>query len=399
MLYEMLNQPDRFLDSVRRYTFSLTTSMAYGFRTVSFDDPRQAQLFQLVETLAELVQSNAAALLEVFPVLRRLPEILLSIQKFAREQHKREMDLFMSLWLNVKQGMKDGTAKPCFCVEQIKTQEKEGFSDELAAYNAGSVLEAGADVRMPKVCEALRRCDILADAFDVCNQTTSNTLYGWIQAMVLFPEVQKRAQGHIDQIVGAERLPEMEDYPQLPYIRSCIKEATRWMPTAILGFPHAVMEEDEYLGYRIPKGAGIINNVYSIHMDPNRHPEPRQFNPDRYMDDTQSLVDAATNPDPARRATFAFGAGRRICQGMHVAERSLFLAMARILWAFDIVPAKDEKGNDILPDPSKLTQGFICMPEPFQATIKPRSARRAELIRKSWEDAQKKLDPSSGQWR
>ena len=216
---------------------------------------------------------------------------------------------------------------------------------------------------------------------------------------MLFPEVQKKAQEHVDLVVGAERLPDIDDYPQLPYIRSCMKEATRWMSTAILGFPHAAMEDDEYLGYHIPKGAGIMQNVFTIHMDPQRYPEPRKFDPDRYKDDVQNLVDAATNPDPARRGTFAFGAGRRICQGMHVAERSLFLAMARILWAFDIVPAKDEKGIDVLPDPSRLTQGFICMPEPFKATIKPRSPERAALIRQSWEEAQKELDPDTLQWK
>ena len=217
--------------------------------------------------------------------------------------------------------------------------------------------------------------------------------------MLLFPEVQRKAQEAIDNVVGAERLPETNDYPQLPYILSCIKETTRWMPVAILGFPHAVMEDDEYLGYRIPKGTGIIQNVYAIHMDPMRYPEPKRFNPDRYKDDAQGLADAATNPDPAKRGSFVFGAGRRICQGMHIAETSLFLAMSRILWAFDIVPAKDKKGNDILPDPSKLTQGLIVMPEPFEAAIRPRSAERAALIRNTWADAQEELQPSTGQWK
>ena len=217
--------------------------------------------------------------------------------------------------------------------------------------------------------------------------------------MVLFPEVQKRAQACIDNVVGPERLPAMDDYPQLPYIRNCIKEITRLMPTARLGFPHAVMEDDGYLGYRIPKGAGIIANIHTIHMDPERYPEPETFNPDRYLDDEQSLVDSATNPEPSQRGTFAFGAGRRICQGMHVAERSLFLGMSRVLWAFDIVAAKDERGDDVMPDLTKLTQGFMTVPEPFQATIRPRSSQRAALIKKAWEDAQSFLDPATGQWK
>lgn len=51
---------------------------------------------------------------------------------------------------------------------------------------------------------------------------------------------------------------------------------------------------------------------------------------------------------------------------MHVAERSLFLGISRMLWAFDIQPAIDQTtGQVLMPDPEKLTQGFACMPEPY----------------------------------
>ena len=374
MLFELLTVPHRFLDSTRRYAMSLTSSIVFGFRTTSFDDPRQKELFEVLDTVTELVQSAAAAMLEVFPVLRWLPDALSPTEKQAKEGHKKEVRLFGGLWLNVKEAVKAGKAKPSMCVDMANVQEKEGFSDELASYMAGTVLEAGAD-------------------------TTANTIYAFIQAMILFPEVQKKAQQCVDKIVGGDRLPNMDDYSLMPYISNCMNEATRWFPTAILGFPHAVMQDDEYMGYHIPKGAGIILNVYAIHMDPKRHPDPLRFDPDRFKDDVQGLNDFGTNSEPARRGTFAFGAGRRVCQGMHVAERSLFLAISRILWAFDILPAKDESGNDVIPDGSKLSQGFVCMPEPYQATIRPRSAEKAALIRKFWNEAQKDLDLDSEQWK
>lgn len=50
--------------------------------------------------------------------------------------------------------------------------------------------------------------------------------------------------------------------PNLPYIRGCMKESLRWMPTAKLGVPHSVTRDDEYLGYKIPKGAEVILNVW-----------------------------------------------------------------------------------------------------------------------------------------
>lgn len=218
--------------------------------------------------------------------------------------------------------------------------------------------------------------------------------------MLLFPGVQRKAQEEIDRVIGATRMPTMEDLPDLQYVRACMKETLRWMPTTIMGaFPHAVTQDDEYIGYFIPKGAGVLNNVWAIHMDEERHPNPWEFNPDRHKDDRQSLGDAANNADHSKRGAFTFGAGRRICPGIHVAERSLFLGMSRILWAFNIEPTVDEKRQPVLPDADRLTQGFVCMPEPFPERILPRSEERAEMVRKEWKEAQVEcLDPITKQW-
>lgn len=216
--------------------------------------------------------------------------------------------------------------------------------------------------------------------------------------MLLYPEVQRQAQKHIEEVVGSSRMPTIDDAPNLPYVRAIMKETLRWMPTTILGaVPHATNAEDTYKGFFIPKGAGVMNNVWTINM--SRGENPRQFDPSRYKDDHLSLYDSASNPDGTKRDQFTFGAGRRICPGMHVAERSLFLGIARILWAFDISPAKDAKGQPIIPDQEQLTQGFVCMPVEFPAEISPRSKERAEIVRGEWEKAESELlDPASKQW-
>lgn len=174
--------------------------------------------------------------------------------------------------------------------------------------------------------------------------------------MLLYPDVQRKAQECIDAICGDSRLPTMEDEPSLPYIRSLMKETLRWMPTTILGaVPHATTQDDTYKGFLIPKGAGVVNNVWTVNNDPKRtNNQPRIFNPDRYKDDDLGLYDSASNPDGTKRDMFTFGAGRRICPGMHVAERSLFLGMSRLLWGFNISPKLDSSGRPILPDQEKV---------------------------------------------
>ncbi len=74
----------------------------------------------------------------------------------------------------------------------------------------------------------------------------------------MYPDVQKKAQAELDRVIGEGRLPSFEDYQSLPYIQAVILEILRWMPVVPMGVVHRVMVEDEYKGYRIPKGALMI---------------------------------------------------------------------------------------------------------------------------------------------
>lgn len=84
--------------------------------------------------------------------------------------------------------------------------------------------------------------------------------------MMVFPDVQQKAQEEIDRVVGSDRLPVMEDSDSLPYIRGCVKESIRWMPTTIMAAPHGVTQDDEYMGYRIPAGATVICNAWYVRL-------------------------------------------------------------------------------------------------------------------------------------
>lgn len=51
-----------------------------------------------------------------------------------------------------------------------------------------------------------------------------------VLAMVLHPDVQKRAHAEIQAVVGSERLPAYSDRPNLPYIEAVYRETLRWHP-------------------------------------------------------------------------------------------------------------------------------------------------------------------------
>ena len=316
------------------------------------------------------------ALVDYFPLLRSLPDTFLPSRRHAKEVHKRELSIFKEHWLSAKQNVISGSTRSCMCVDLAREQKEQSLSDDLAAYMAGSLLGAGSD-------------------------TTSNTLYAFAQAMVVFPDVQKKAQAAIDAVIGSNRLPIMDDEsnPGMQYVRGCVKESLRWMPTALLGAaPHAVTKDDTYMGYRIPAGAGVVLNTYSIHMDSVRYPNPRIFDPDRFAHDNFSAFDSLNIADVSKRDHFSFGAGRRACPGMHIAERSLFLGIAGMLWAFDFAPALDAEGKEIIPDIEKLTPGLVTSPVAFQARITPREGR-AELVRREWMEAKDELLDEKAQWK
>ncbi|KAI1502980.1 putative cytochrome P450 [Biscogniauxia marginata] len=377
MIYDILNEPQNFTQHVRRYANSLTTTVTFGYRVPTYEDPHFQELFKVFGDFVLLAQTGTAALLDYMPALRILPAWILPQKRRAKAHHRPEKTLYRYHWDKAKANSMSSTSpNPCFTVGLIQEQRKHGFDDDFASYITGTLLEAGSD-------------------------TTANTLLGFLCAMLVFPEVQQRAKAELDQVVGANRMPLLEDEPHLQYIRGCVKESLRWMPTTILGaIPHALTQDDDYMGFKLPKGAGVLNNVYTIHNDDSRYPHPRQFDPERFKDDKQSVFDAAVNPDVSKRDHFTFGAGRRICPGMHVAERSLFLAISRLLWAFDFKRPVDDDGNEIVPDSSQVTQGFVCAPLPFKAVITARDERRAEIVRNGWKIAQQEnLVPETMQWR
>lgn len=372
MLHDLCVDPSRFKHHLRRYINSVAYQLILGFRVADCQDRNLEQVFDIFESWNEMLSQVRAIVLDLYPLLRSLPDFLLPVKKDAQMIQEEEKSFYLGHFQSIKQKIRSGTAQPCLAESVLKAQEAHAFPDELASSICGDMIQAGSDV-------------------------TAKELMGFVLAMVLFPETQKRAQEELDRVCG-HRLPDLNDAPNLPYIRACVKEVLRWMPSAFLGIPHASTEDDQYLGYKIPKGAIIIPNAWAIQMDEKRHPEPRRFEPARYLGDNTTAHESAILPDPRQRDHFTFGAGRRLCLGIDVADTSMFLAIARMLWAFDFAKAKDGNGNEVSPDPEAFTAGLAAGPVDFPADITPRSEKHAEILKMEWESAQTKLDEDM-QWK
>jgi len=220
--------------------------------------------------------------------------------------------------------------------------------------------------------------------------TTASTLHAFLLAMVKYPDALRRAQEEVDSVCGTERVPTFQDARKLPYISACITETERWRPVVPGGLPHMVTEDDVYEGYFIPAGTMIFSNAYSIQHDETEYETPEEFRPERWLDNKFGTLKADSSDNAQRRTVYGFGGGRRACPGQHLAEQSMFINVAKIVWCFNIT----SPDHTLLPDSYEKawTPYFLTGPERFPCIIKPRSPKHVEAVELALKQAQGVLE-------
>jgi cytochrome P450 len=251
--------------------------------------------------------------------------------------------------------------------------------------------------------------DVAALAYLVGGDTTLGAVMSFFLAMLVHPEVQAKAQAEVDRVVGKDRLPELEDAENMPYVQAIANECLRWLPVVPTGLPflrqqrslalyephtglpHSTTQDDEYNGYLIPKGSIVMGSVWSVFPtctpcfiadrtprsilhDPEDYPDPDTFKPERYLTPEGKLDPNVRDPRVA-----CFGFGRRICPGRHLADASLFAMIATLLATVDLVRAKDAQGHEIVPD-VEVTSGILSHAKPFPWDVRSRGPQAEALI-------------------
>ena len=128
------------------------------------------------------------------------------------------------------------------------------------------------------------------ELFTAGSEGTSTTLTWAIIYMSLNQDIQSRCRAEIEAVIGRDQLPRMHHRSELPFTEACIMETQRLADVVPLGVPHAATEDVHFRGFLIPKATMILPNLYSVHMDPERWPEPDKFQPERFLDDEGKIV-------------------------------------------------------------------------------------------------------------
>eukprot|EP01018_Ginkgo_biloba_P019792 Gb_03773 [translate_table: standard] len=161
-------------------------------------------------------------------------------------------------------------------------------------------------------------------------ETTSATIEWTMAEMIRNPQTMKRVQVELDDVVGRHRRVEESDIQNLPYLHAVITEVLRLHPAAPLLLPHTTHKVCEVGGYLIPQKSQVLVNVWAMGRDPAIWREPLDFLPDRFLEGDDKMDYKGHNFD-----LIPFGAGRRICVGLPLANRMLHLLVASLLHSFE----------------------------------------------------------------
>eukprot|EP01132_Coremiostelium_polycephalum_P005211 gene5211-6489_t len=215
---------------------------------------------------------------------------------------------------------------------------------------------------------------LATDFFLTGTDTTSSTMEWFMILMANNPNVQQKAFNElwdihlrsvkiekVNKILDPEQEVEMNENKisepfitlnhktEAIYFNAVIKETMRYKCIAPLGVPRQSSEDIEINGYLIPKGAQLVQNIYTLCNSPDYWVNPQIFIPERFINDNHS-------------DTFIpFGIGYRNCVGQMLAIEELFSACANLILNFEITP----KDNSV----EKIDESPVSEEIPFDESV------------------------------
>jgi cytochrome P450 len=366
MLHDLIGKPEEYEEWFMRYSSGLIFRVGFG-KVMSKENRMMKRIFGVVHTV-ERVASPGAYLVDTFPALMYLPDFIAPFKRELKSLHAEELDVMRTLLNDMRVAMEKENAPECWEKMYLNHQDQYRLTQDEGAYVVGTLFEAGAG-------------------------TTAAAMMSLMLALTLHPEELKKLQAEIDEVVGESRLPGFDDMPRLPRVRAIVKEVLRWRPVTAGGIPHMSTSDDTYdvdgQKYFIPAGTNIHPNQWAIHRDETLYPDPESFRPERWLEPEWPTYREPLEMFPNLQHFSAFGFGRRICPGMHIAERSLYLLTARVAWACDWKKRIGADGKKITPPSYDYVEGFNVQPKWFPFDLEVRNQNRLKIVEEASKQAER----------
>ncbi|KAG1772935.1 cytochrome P450 [Suillus placidus] len=300
IVLDVLDNPQKFQHHVLTYAATTITKVAYGKNTPTYaTDPKVVEVQQTIRMAAAILRPGAY-LVDSIPWLKYLPwygrDLKLAFGRL-KKLHTGQLEC-------VKEQMQSNEdISPSFTKHMLENSQSHGLTETEMAFLAGAFFAAGSDTTSASICTVL-------------------------MAAACFPEEQAKVQAELDAVIGRRRAPTFADQGSLPRLQAFISEALRWRPVSSGGMAHRTTKDVIWENYCIPAGTTVFGNHWSISRDRDVYPEPDAFKPQRWIDEQGGLRDDLK--------FFIYGFGRRVCPGQYVANRSVFIAVLLVLWAYKL---------------------------------------------------------------
>ncbi|XP_063297706.1 cytochrome P450 2K1-like [Pelobates fuscus] len=189
-------------------------------------------------------------------------------------------------------------------------------------------------------------------------ETVAVTLQWGLLLMMKYPEIQKKLQNEIEEVVGSAQ-PQTKHRKEMPYTYAVIHEIQRFADIAPSNIPHATTQDVTLKGHFIPKGTHVLPLLTSVLKDKAHFENPDYFFPEHFLDSEGNFV--------KKEAFIPFSAGRRSCAGENLAKMELFLFFTRLLQKFTFQPPPGAELDLTHED------GIATSPKPYHLCAIPRN--------------------------
>nr|C0SPF7.2 RecName: Full=Farnesoate epoxidase; AltName: Full=Cytochrome P450 15C1; AltName: Full=Protein dimolting; Short=mod; Flags: Precursor [Bombyx mori] len=297
------------------------------------EDQRLKELCSLVMRLFKLVDMSGG-FLNFLPFLRHfvprligfteLQEIHNALHQYLREIIKEHQE---NLQLGAPKDVIDA-----FLIDMLESQDDKPTLDDLQV-----------------VC---------LDLLEAGMETVTNTAVFMLLHVVRNEDVQRKLHQEIDDIIGRDRNPLLDDRIRMVYTEAVILETLRISTVASMGIPHMALNDAKLGNYIIPKGTFILLSLYELHHGPHWK-DPETFRPERFLTKEGNILQDEW--------LIPFGIGKRRCIGEGLARSELFMFLTHILQKFHLRIPK----NEPLPSTEPI-DGLSLSAKQFRIIFEPR---------------------------
>ena len=191
-------------------------------------------------------------------------------------------------------------------------------------------------------------------------ETIGNSIIFAMALIAKYPDVQKKLQEELDHFVPNGGDLTIENIQEMRYLRACVQESFRMVPTACQ-IARILEEETEVSGNIVlPKGHVVLCHTMVASLQEENFTRAKEFLPERWLDNDPET--ARKFPKCERGLVVPFGVGKRACPGKRLAEQEVYIMVGKLFQEFDVE----------LEDKFSTEFNFLLAPSEMRIKVTPR---------------------------